>query len=54
MGDFHRKMCKTVRIGTEKYDQMMLVEKVAILPRGYITFFMLNSTEYDFFPAHKF
>ena len=22
-------------------------------PRGYKTFFMLNSTEHEFFPAHK-
>ena len=30
------------------------VELVATRPRGYKTFFMLNSVEHEIFPAHKY
>ena len=29
------------------------MQDLAIWPRGYKTFFMLNSTEHEIFPAHK-
>ena len=38
---------------TAKQDAEKNLNVLCIRPRGYKTFFMLNSTEHEFFPAHK-
>ena len=37
----------------EKVKTIYFSETIAAWPRGYKTFFMLNSVEHEIFPAHK-
>ena len=47
------KIHELVAVTSEKSKKKAVIRNT-IRPCGYKTFFMLNSTENDFFPAHKY
>ena len=46
-------ICILMFPGFSKFRKNSAGSEALIRPRGYKTFFMLNSTEYEIFPAHK-